>query len=234
VINLSDTHRNILDALYELRDESPLRGGFTTREVASKAGCSPQTVSNNKAFLSMSAKLIKETEDGISLLPGADPEEWRSGDLTKGLPSPEKVRTWWEEQNPPPDSPDGHKTTGQAGQGAETGDKADTYAENPVQGVAGQALDTSILLRGDALDPTGRVQPLSKEALGSENGISKPNTGHIEGLSSVSSDSQGSSGKENGRRRLTPEQVQRYNRLKAEGMMSELALAAVRGEKMEL
>ena len=50
VVNLSENHRKILGALYDLHGEFPNRGGFTHREIASGAEVSPQTVSNNKAF----------------------------------------------------------------------------------------------------------------------------------------------------------------------------------------
>jgi hypothetical protein len=234
VINISDTHRKILDALHELHDESPVRNGFTTREIAKKAGCSPQTVSNNKTFLATSAKLIRETEDGISLLPGTDPEEWTSGNLTKGLPSPEKVRSWWGQQNPPP-SPDGQKTSGQAGQRTVTVAKADTYAENSVQRETGQGLDTSNPAKGIEPEENGHVQLLSNEPLNSENGISKPNMGREEGVSSASSDSAPDSSAN--RRRLTTAEVERVKHLIREGMAEHIARAEVLGyveEELEL
>lgn len=186
VVNLSENHRKILGALYDLHKEFPNREGFTQREIASGAGVSPQTVSNNKTFLVASAKLLKETEDGLALPEGADPSWWSTDELSTGLPTPEKVRSWWEDA--PPDPPSGG--AGHTGQAAETNQKHHTYAENSVQGEVGQALDTSNSPGGGTGQPmkvTGRVQPPSSEGVDSENGLGKRNTDEDEGASSASS-----------------------------------------------
>jgi hypothetical protein len=104
VVNLSENHRKILGALHDLHQEFPSREGFSHREIASGAGVSPQTVSNNKTFLVTSAKLLKETEDGLALPEGADPSWWSTNELSTGLPTPDMVRSWWEEAPPDPPS----------------------------------------------------------------------------------------------------------------------------------
>jgi DNA primase len=183
VINLSQTHRKILGSLYDLEIEFPNREGFTTREIASGAKVSPQTVSNNKTFLVTSARMIKETEDGLALIHGADPTWWAAGDLTAGLPSPEKAASWWE------DTSEWTKNAGQSGQSPESGRNPDTYGEFSVQGDTGQALDVSILddaANGHHLVPAGRVHQGVQSDLDSENGIDKPDSEGEEGVSTVS------------------------------------------------
>jgi hypothetical protein len=126
VVNLSDTHRKILGALWDLRKGQGHREGFTQREIAKEAKVSLSTVSDNKTFLVTSAKLMKETNAGLALVEGADPSWWASGDLMTGLPTPEKVRSWWEDRDPPPE---GAKHAEHAG---EQGQNAFTYAGNDV------------------------------------------------------------------------------------------------------
>ncbi len=103
VINLSDTHRKILGGLYDLHREQGHREGFTQREIAKEAKVALSTVSDNKTFLVMSAKLLKETDHGLTLVEGADPSWWAEGDLMKGLPTPQQVRRWWKDRDPPPE-----------------------------------------------------------------------------------------------------------------------------------
>jgi DNA primase len=187
VVNLSETHRRILDSLYDLHTEFPNREGFSLREIASGAGVSPQTVSNHKTFLTTSAKLIIETDYGLALPEEADPSWWSTDELSAGLPTPEKVKSWWEDV--PPDPPSGR--AGHAGRATETGQKRHTYAENSVQEGAGQALDTSNFPEGnttaDPMEPNGRVQSPSSEGVDSENGLGKRSTGAEGEVSSVSS-----------------------------------------------
>ena len=211
-VNLSETHRKILDGLHELKQKNPGRYGFTQREIGAAGGISFQAVSKHKTYLISSAKLLTEGDQGLDLLPGVAQEEWRSGDITKGLPSPDKVREWWEQT--PPTSPDGERgqTCGQRGQPSENGHKADTYAENSVHTARGQAVDTSthpddrmgwdagarmwildplrVLSRKRPDDDRGHVHTLSTEAVDGENGIGKPNADREEDLSTLSTPSQ--------------------------------------------
>jgi DNA primase len=109
VINLSDTHRKILGALYDLSMEFPNREGFSQREISAGGDFSQSTLSDNKTFLAMSAKMIRETDHGLALVPGADPSWWAldENDMMKGLPTPAKVRSWWDDRGPDPEgSPD--------------------------------------------------------------------------------------------------------------------------------
>jgi hypothetical protein len=187
VLNLSENHRKILRALYDLHREFPNREGFTQREIAG-ARVSPQTVSNNKTFLVTSAKLMKETEHGLALPVGADPSWWSDSELSTGLPTPEKVRSWWEDA--PPDPPPGEG--GQGGHTAETDENPHHYAENAVQHPIGQPLGTSSSPGGGTghpAEPTGLVHPLSSEGLDSENGLDKRHTEGERGVSSASSTS---------------------------------------------
>jgi len=101
VINLSTAHRKILDGVFSLQESDPGRYGFTQREIANAADVSRSTVSDNKAFLVMSAKLLKEGEDGLALVEGAEPSWWAEGELMKGLPTPEQVQTWWNDRPDP-------------------------------------------------------------------------------------------------------------------------------------
>jgi major membrane immunogen (membrane-anchored lipoprotein) len=68
IVNLSVTHRKILDAAYELKQDDSSAGGFTQRKLAEKAGVHHSTVGDNKTFLTKSAKLLRETDDGLLTL----------------------------------------------------------------------------------------------------------------------------------------------------------------------
>jgi transcriptional regulator with XRE-family HTH domain len=98
VVNLSDTHRKILDAVHGLKDESDFNYGFSQRKIAARAGVSVSTVSEHKTFLTKSAKLLYEAEGGgLTLVADAEPSWWEKNDLLVGFPRPEQVRAWWEE-----------------------------------------------------------------------------------------------------------------------------------------
>jgi DNA primase len=186
VVNLSENHRKILGAVYDLHGEFPNRERFTQREIASGAGVSPQTVSNNKTFLVTSAKLLKDTERGLALPEGADPTWWSDNELSTGLPTPKKVRSWWEDAPPDPPPGDG----GQGGHAAETDEKPHTYPEKAVQRPLGQPLDTSSFPEGGTGHPaelTELVHPLSSGGLDSENSSDKRHTDDEEGVSTASS-----------------------------------------------
>src|SRR5215210_6129214 len=142
VVNISDTHRKMLNSLYDLQQQFPNRQGFTQREIAkegkdvpSEQRVSQGSISNNKTFLITSAKLMKESEDGLALLEGAEPSWWSQDGIMTGLPTPEQVRAWWEDSHPDPDPPPkGANRTNHLITEDETGDKADTYGgreDNP-------------------------------------------------------------------------------------------------------
>jgi hypothetical protein len=99
IVNLSETHRKILDAAYELKQEYGFASGFSQRKFAEKAGVHHSTVGDNKAFLTTSAKLLRETEEGLlTLVADAEPSWWRKSDLLLGFPRPEQVWQWWGEE----------------------------------------------------------------------------------------------------------------------------------------
>src|SRR5215207_5765450 len=137
VVNISDTHRKILNSLYDLQQQFPNREGFTQREIAkegkdvpSEQRVSQGSISNNKTFLITSAKLMKETDDGLALVEGAEPSWWSQDGIMRGLPTPEQVRTWWEDSDPNPDSPPkGANRANHLITEGERDGKADTYAE---------------------------------------------------------------------------------------------------------
>jgi len=94
--NLSDAHRKILDALYELREEEGLFVGFSQRKIAEKSGIPQSTISDNRSFLVMSLKWVFEPEGGgLALVHDAEPSDWEKGDVLVGFPRPEEVRKWW-------------------------------------------------------------------------------------------------------------------------------------------
>jgi DNA primase len=130
VVNLSDTHRSILNGLYKLMENHPERDGFRQREIAEAGGVALGAISNHKTFLVMSAKLMKESEDGLALVDGADPSWWESGEIIQGLPTPVQVRSWWEARAPDPHHPPEHgEHVNKGGDGAENGH---TYADSSV------------------------------------------------------------------------------------------------------
>jgi hypothetical protein len=104
VVNLSEIHSKILDAVYELEREDNSASGFSQRKIAEKAGVHHSTVGDNKTFLTESAKLLQETEEGRrTLVADAEPSWWRKRGLLLGFPRPEHVWQWWREKVPPPE-----------------------------------------------------------------------------------------------------------------------------------
>ena len=97
IVNLSDNHRRILQALYELREEQEYPwGGFSQRQIAERSGVAQSTISENKTFLVKSLKWVWEPEGGgLALVNDAEPSWWERGDALVGFPRPEEVRAWW-------------------------------------------------------------------------------------------------------------------------------------------
>jgi hypothetical protein len=100
IVNISDTHRKILNAVYRLRREGDeLACGYSLRKIGDRAGVHHSTVGEHKTFLTKSAKLLREAEGGgLDLVAGAEPSWWRKDDLLVGFPRPEQVRGWSEEE----------------------------------------------------------------------------------------------------------------------------------------
>jgi hypothetical protein len=206
VVNLSETHRKILGALYDLQQEFPSREGLSQREIKAGASVSQSVVSENKTFLVTSAKLLKETESGLALVEGAEPSWWDSGDLTKGLPSPAKVRAWWDEQDPPPRGGGGESAKGaghadHADRATNQSQNSHTYAGNADRLLTDQPPITNPQGGGDA-EGGGPSADHDREVIGtlpiSENGIGKPKTGDDDSLIGMIGKISGSEG-ENGK-----------------------------------
>jgi hypothetical protein len=110
VVNLSDTHRRILDAVYQLHQEYEYRTDFfrdnswSQREIERRTGVPQSTISAQKSYLVKSAKLLVEDHDGkLGLAKDADPSWWRKEGVLDGLPKPRQVWAWWRAQHDPPD-----------------------------------------------------------------------------------------------------------------------------------
>jgi transcriptional regulator with XRE-family HTH domain len=129
VVNLSDTHRKILTAVYDLKQETDIADGFSQRKIAEKAGVSVSTVSEHKSYLTKSVKLLREAEEGgLTLVADAEPSWWEKGDLLVGFPRPEQVRMWWEEERPSP-------VPATAEQAEQSTDEAQNPLDNAASGV---------------------------------------------------------------------------------------------------
>lgn len=129
--NLSEAHRKILGAVYELQQEDSDADGFTQRKIAKKAGVSQSTVAQHKSYLTMSANLLREVEGaGMRLVADATPSWWEKGDLLIGFPRPSEVRKWWTEEHPPP-TPESADHTDRPSDEARKGDVQGENADRP-------------------------------------------------------------------------------------------------------
>jgi hypothetical protein len=121
VVELSDTHRDILNAVYKL-EKGEKRGalrdaGFSYRKIGEEAGCSYETVRKQKAFLVQSVGLLRESEQGgLRLVKDANPSWWEDNEILEGFPTPDEVDMWW---------------TGKHKKAVDTVDTADTEDEKP-------------------------------------------------------------------------------------------------------
>jgi DNA primase len=178
VVNISQAHRKILDGLYDLMENNPERYGFRQREIASAAGVALSTVSDNKTFLVTSAKLMKESDDGLALVEGADPSWWESGELLGGLPTPTQVRSWWQQKDPDP--PGSAEQAEQPNSGAEQDQNSDTYGESGVRRSAEQEPNTNGE-EPNAAKHGESVRDVFGEVPNSENGTGKGKIHHEDG-----------------------------------------------------
>jgi hypothetical protein len=182
VVNLSDTHRAILDAVYELSCQS-IFDGFSLRKIAEKAGVHHSTVAEHKTYLTKSAKLLKEVEGGLDLVSDAEPSWWRKDDLLVGFPRPEQVGRWCEEGGY-----SSAESARQARQPTGEGRDPDTYAENAVGHATRQEENAS--RQPDAPADSGSVSgaddAVSDEKPDSENPVNKPETERSRPVSGVS------------------------------------------------
>jgi hypothetical protein len=133
VVNLSDTHRRILDAVYQLHQEDEHRDYFrdnswSQREIERRTGVPQSTISAQKSYLVKSLKLLVEGYDGkLRLADDSDPSWWRKEGVLDGLPKPKQVRAWWNGED---DSPD-------PGTPGRPGHPPDDPADRPGSGVNG-------------------------------------------------------------------------------------------------
>jgi hypothetical protein len=175
VVNLSDTHRKILTAVYDLKDESNLASGFSHRKIAERAGVSVSTVSEHKTYLTKSVKLLREPEEGgLTLVADADPSWWEKGDLLVGFPHPEQVWAWWEEA--------GYGLSSKVAEHSEhTADQAQNPLANAGNGVRLSAEQSPNGAEhsgyGERADQGVRLEAVSvREAAEHESGLGKPET----------------------------------------------------------
>jgi hypothetical protein len=109
VVNLSDTHRRILDAVYQLQEEDKhidyfRDNSWSQREIERRTGVAQSTISAQKSYLVKSVKLLVEDYDGkLGLAKDADPSWWRKEGVLDGLPKPKQVWAWWNGEDDPPD-----------------------------------------------------------------------------------------------------------------------------------
>jgi hypothetical protein len=149
IVNLGETHRKIVQAVRDLREEDTFDSdGYSVRAIAKKAGISPGTVSKNRTFLTKSAGLLYETESKrLQVVDDIDPALLESADVKtalEGFPDPSKVAEW---DTPPP-------APGNTGNTQTPKEKSDTYAETvfPNEGNAQETVET-VSPNGSA--PTG-------------------------------------------------------------------------------
>jgi hypothetical protein len=166
VVNLSDTHRKILTAVYELEGENDLAEGFSQRKIAAKADVSVSTVSDHKTYLTKSVKLLREADEGLALVADAEPSWWEKEDLLLGFPRPEQVRAWWEEAHPA----SAPETAERAEQGTDEAQNALGNAENGVRRSAEHLPNGAEHLIGDERSPGGVRQETVSARQGTEHG----------------------------------------------------------------
>jgi len=126
VMNVSDTHRRILTAVWVLQQEQERAASllderkyyreafkpFSQRKIAEESGVPQSTISENKSYLVQSLKFLEEgSGGGLRPVEGTDPSWWAKGDALDGFPKPEQVRLWW----------DGAVPSGRVGDGADDG-----------------------------------------------------------------------------------------------------------------
>jgi hypothetical protein len=178
LVNISDTHRRILNALYELQKaekKSRLReGGYSLRDIANNASVSHETVRQNKAYLSMSLNLIVEFErGGLRLVTGAEPSWWKKGEeLLEGFPTPAQVKEWWKVPKV-----------------VDTVDSKGKRSEKPIDKpnvLPTEGVDTEVDVSTSGVEEVDVSTRLSTSQLDSKNPIDKPNPDEKGALSTVS------------------------------------------------
>jgi hypothetical protein len=217
VVNLSETHRKILDAIYQLSCENTFEG-FSLRKVADAAGVHHSTVAEHRTFLVRSAKLLREVEGGIALVSGAEPSWWSKGDPLVGFPRPEQVWVWWEEK-----TLSGAETARHARHRGEEYRGDDTDAENDAGLPARQRSD---IARHPVMPEkvSGGRTTVSGGKPNGENTLDKPKNGAVGVMSGMSGDVKSEAWKN---RRLSSEEAEEAQRLISRGLSASEARAQV-------
>lgn len=181
VVNLSETHRKILDAVYALKRQPGFTDGYSLRKIAEEAGVHHSTVAEHKTYLTKSVRLLREAEGGgLDLVADAEPSWWRKGDALVGFPRPEQVRRWWE--GGVASAPESAR---QARHTENEGEEAHTYAGNGVGQATRQApAATRRPRRPERV--SGEEGVMSEESPDKENPIPKRKTTHESTVSGVS------------------------------------------------
>jgi type I restriction enzyme S subunit len=178
ILNLSETHKKILDAMHrlqkELEDKSDWHSwtGLTQRKIAQAAGLSQSTVSENKTFLFKSAKLVREVgEGGLALVLGLGEAEQGVARVPPGGLGVLTVRSWWGGDDPPPSGSEG---TDRADHEPEPSPNAPVEAEKDDRQAADRERGTD-----DQYDKRGaaqgdrRAEADDREVADRENGLPK-------------------------------------------------------------
>jgi hypothetical protein len=176
VVNISTTHRWILDALFVLEGEEGKRiakdSGFSLRAIAQKAGTgvSHETVRKNKAFLCQSLGFVVEMDrGGLRLVGGAESGWWANPEnILEGFPRPEKVSLWWGSRN--------------GVDRVDTGPQSDESPIDKPKNLSTEEVD----------DQVDMSTPVSTPHEKGENGLGKPNPTKNDPLSTLSAPSEDS------------------------------------------
>jgi hypothetical protein len=186
VVELSDTHRKILNAVYALQHDEKrgkLRNaGFSFRKIGEEAGISHETVRKQRAFLVSSVGLLRDHEEGgLSLVKDAEPSWWEDYEILEGFPKPDEVATWWK--------------------GEKAVDTVDTPSKSGELSIdkANSKVDTNVdMSTREGVDATTEVSTPKKSDEPDESVIDKPNpNGHVK-VSTVSTLFEGPQVKLNG------------------------------------
>jgi hypothetical protein len=227
VVNLSDTHRKILDAVYDLKQESDTTEGFSHRKIAERAGVHHSTIGEHRTYLVKSVKLLRETESGmLDLVADAEPTWWNDDDLLEGFPHPEQVWRWWDEK----ESHSAPESARHARHSEDESHNALSHAENPGGHSTRHPSATSRQPEDEDL-LAGTESGVADETPASESPVDKPDSNGSEPLAGVAGASEDGREKFSATdsRRLTAEEVQRVKHLIREGMAPHLARAEVLG-----
>lgn len=200
VVNLSDTHRAILDAVYSLKQQSSFTDGYSLRKIAEQAGVHHSTVAEHKTYLTRSVKLLREAEGGLDLVADAVPSWWHKGDLLLGFPRPEQVWRWWDECRP------ASETARQPRHPTDEASNPQTYEENGVGQSIRHPADAARQQRVSDADTV-----VSDGGPDSKNRIDKPDTDDEELVSGLSGEFK------------SEEQAGNYRALIREGMAPDMA-----------